>query len=255
MARVAGKVALITGAAKGIGREAALLLAREGAALVVTDVDVEGVRQVADEIVAAGGRSLALRHDVVDEARWDEVIAAATTEFGGLDVVVNNAGIAIGGDAETLSLDSWRKVMAVNLDSVFLGTRAGIRAMKSRGGSIINISSIEGIIGDPTLAAYNASKGAVRIFTKSAALHCANNRYGIRVNSVHPGFISTPMVDGFFAESPAAVAAREATAAKHPVGHLGAPIDIAHGILFLASEESSFMTGSELVIDGGFTAQ
>lgn len=255
MGRVAGKVAIVTGGAKGIGRETALLLAREGASVVVTDVDEGGIKKVVEEIAASGGKASCMRHDVSKESEWESVVAQTLSIYGKLNIVVNNAGIALPGNAETTTYDNWRKLMSINLDGVFLGTKHAIAAMKTGVGSIINLSSIEGIIGDPTLAAYNASKGGVRIFTKSAALHCAKEGYNVRVNSVHPGYIWTPMVQSLAEESPDAKAARDALVKLHPVGHLGEPLDIAYGILYLASDESKFMTGSELVIDGGYTAQ
>lgn len=256
MGRVQGKVALITGAAKGIGREAALLLAREGARVAVTDVDEAEGRKVTEAIAAAGGEALFLKQDVADESQWQAVIAAVVERFGALNILVNNAGVALAGSVEETSLEDWRWLMSINLDAVFLGTKHAILAMKETGGgSIVNISSIEGIIGDPNLAAYNASKGGVRIFTKSAALHCAKAGYKIRVNSVHPGYIWTPMVEGFLNETEDPAAGKEGLVALHPIGRLGVAGDIANGILYLASDESSFMTGSELVIDGGYTAQ
>jgi NAD(P)-dependent dehydrogenase (short-subunit alcohol dehydrogenase family) len=255
MGRVADKVAIVTGGAKGIGRETALLLAREGASVVLTDVDEGGLKKSVDEITAAGGKAISVRHDVSKESEWEAVVAKTLATYGKLNILVNNAGIALTGDAETTTYDNWRKLMSINLDGVFLGTKHAIAAMKTGVGSIINLSSIEGLIGDPTLAAYNASKGGVRIFTKSAALHCAKAGYKIRINSVHPGYIWTPMVQGLAEESSDAKAARDALVKLHPVGHLGEPLDIAYGILYLASDESKFMTGSELVIDGGYTAQ
>ncbi|MCF4166008.1 glucose 1-dehydrogenase [Zavarzinia compransoris] len=256
MGRVAGKIALVTGAAKGIGREAALVLAREGAAVAVTDLDEEAGRKVVAEITAAGGKALFRRQDVADEAAWEATIAALVAAFGGLDILVNNAGVALAGSVEDTSLEDWRWLMSINLDGVFLGTKHAIKAMKARGGgSIVNLSSIEGIIGDANLAAYNASKGGVRIFTKSAALHCAQAGYGIRVNSVHPGYIWTPMVEGYLDGTEDPAAGKEGLIALHPIGHLGVAADIANGILYLASDESAFMTGSELVIDGGYTAR
>lgn len=256
MGRVQGKVALITGAAKGIGREAALLLAREGARVAVTDVDEAEGRKVTEAIAAAGGEALFLKQDVADESQWQAVIAAVVERFGALNILVNNAGVALAGSVEETSLEDWRWLMSINLDAVFLGTKHAILAMKETGGgSIVNISSIEGIIGDPNLAAYNASKGGVRIFTKSAALHCARAGYKIRVNSVHPGYIWTPMVEGYLNETEDPAAGKEGLVALHPIGRLGVAGDIANGILYLASDESSFMTGSELVIDGGYTAQ
>lgn len=256
MGRVSGKVALVTGAALGIGRATALLLAREGARVVVADMkEKEGQATVA-EIESAGGEALFVSLNVTVEADWEKAMAATLSRFGRLDIAVNNAGILYSGSVETTTLADWRRVQSVNLDGVFLGTRYAVEAMKPHGGgSIINLSSIEGLIGDPTLAAYNASKGGVRLFTKSAALHCARSGYKIRVNSIHPGYIWTPMVQGFTAETPDQVAARQKLIDLHPLGHLGEPDDIAYGIVFLASDESKFMTGSELVIDGGYTAQ
>ncbi|WP_454917010.1 glucose 1-dehydrogenase [Xanthobacter sediminis] len=255
MDRVSGKVAIVTGAAKGIGEATARLLALEGASVVVTDLDAAGGEAVVKQIGAAGGKALFLHQDVTSERGWIETIAATVKAFGSLSILVNNAGVAFPGTVEDTTLDAWRKLMAVNLDAVFLGTKHAIGAMKEKGGSIINLSSIEGLVGDPNLAAYNASKGAVRLLTKSAALHCARSGYGVRVNSVHPGFIWTPMVEGYLGHFGDVQEGREATGKLHPVGHLGEPQDIAAGILYLASDESKFMTGAELVIDGGFTAQ
>lgn len=255
MGRVAGKVALVTGGGLGLGRAAALMLAREGAKVVVSDVkDKEGAK-VADEIVDAGGEAMFLHHDVAKEADWDRVVRATVERFGGLQILVNNAGVALGGDVEHTSLEEWRWLMSINLDGVFLGTKRAIEAMKPTGGSIINLSSIEGLIGDANLAAYNASKGGVRIFTKSAALYCAKAGLNIRVNSIHPGYIWTPMVEEYLSKEPDPAAAKALVASLHPVNHLGEPDDIAYGVLYLASDESKFVTGAELVIDGGYTAQ
>lgn len=256
MNRVEGKVAIVTGAAKGIGESTARLLAKEGAKVVLTDVDATAGQAVAASIDPKGERALFVRHDVADEAAWADVVAQTVRKFGKLDVLVNNAGVASTSNVEVESLEKWRWLQSINLDAVFIGTRAAIRTMKeSGGGSIVNVASIEGIIGDPNLAAYNASKGGVRIFTKSAALHCAKSGYGIRVNSVHPGYIWTPMVEAVAGEGGDTDAGRKALEALHPIGRLGRPEEIAYGILFLASDESSFMTGAELVIDGGYTAQ
>lgn len=255
MDRVKGKIALVTGAALGLGRAAALMLAKEGARVIVTDRrEAEGA-QVRDAIIASGGEAIFLPHDVSKEADWADVIKSGLSRFGGLDILVNNAGVAHAGSVETTTLEDWRWLMSINLDGVFLGVKAGVAAMKQRGGSIINLSSIEGLIGDPNLAAYDASKGGVRLLTKSAALHCARAGYKIRVNSVHPGYIWTPMVEGYLAAHADPKAARASLDAMHPLGHIGEPDDIAYGILYLASEESKFVTGSELVIDGGYTAQ
>lgn len=255
MKRVQGKVALVTGASLGLGRAAALLLAREGARVILTDIkDAEGAA-LADEIVGSGGEAMYLHHDVSRETDWTSVMAATKSRFGPLDILVNNAGVGVAGNVEETTLEQWRWLMSINLDGVFLGTRFAIAAMKGRGGSIVNLSSIEGLIGDPNLAAYNASKGGVRIFTKSAALHCAKAGYKIRVNSVHPGYIWTPMVEAYLESQPDPAAAKIALAALHPLGHIGEPDDIAYGVLYLASDESKFVTGTELVIDGGYTAQ
>lgn len=257
MGRVDNKVALVTGGAKGIGRASALMLAREGARVVLTDVDEAQGGTVAKEIERAGGKALFLTQDVTDESRWIEVVEKARAQFGGLNIVVNNAGIGTAGSAEDETLEAWRRLMSVNLDGVFLGTKHAIRAMKGEAGagSIINISSIEGIVADPKLAAYNASKGGVRIFSKSAALHCAQAGYRIRVNTIHPGYIWTPMVEGYLTSLGDVEGGRQVISKMHPIGRMGEPDDIAYGVLYLGSDESSFMTGSELVIDGGYTAQ
>jgi 3(or 17)beta-hydroxysteroid dehydrogenase len=255
--RMTNKVVLITGAGSGLGEAMARRLAQEGALVVASDIDFAAVQGVVASIVASGGHAEAEHQDVTDEARWTALVDAVLARHGHLDVLVNNAGIALTGSAEDTTLADWQRTQRVNLDAVFLGTREAIRAMKTRGGSIVNISSIEGIVGEPLTAAYNASKGGVRIFTKSAALHCAAEGYGIRVNSVHPGFILTPMVENALAGMPA-----EQAAAFHariidsiPVRAMGEPRDIANGVLFLASDESRYMTGTELVIDGGYTAR
>jgi len=255
--RLEGKVALVTGGGSGLGEGISKRFAEEGARVALSDIDRAGVERAAAEITAAGGHALAIEQDVTDEAGWDTVVGRIVAELGGIDVLVNNAGIVIGGSVEHASFDDWHKELAVNLDGVFLGTRAAVRVMKERGGSIINISSIEGLIGGPTTAAYNASKGGVRIFTKSAALHCAAEGYAIRVNSVHPGFILTPMVENAFAKMPAEQLNEMRERVKHdiPVGDMGEPVDIANGCLYLASDESKYMTGAELVIDGGYTAR
>ncbi|MGE0741010.1 MAG: SDR family oxidoreductase [Hyphomonadaceae bacterium] len=255
MKRVQGKVALVTGASLGLGRAAAIMLAREGARVVLTDVKAEEGGQVAEEIVAGGGEAMFLRQDVSNEQDWRRVMASVASRFGPLNVLVNNAGVALNASIEDTTLDQWRWLMGINLEGVFLGTRFAIEAMKSRGGSIINLSSIEGLIGDPNLAAYNASKGGVRLLSKSAALHCAKAGYKIRVNSIHPGYIRTPMVEDYIAAQADPRAVNAEIAALHPLGHIGEPDDIAYGVLYLASDESKFVTGAELVIDGGYTAQ
>lgn len=255
--RLQHKVALVSGGGSGIGEAVCRRFAEEGATVVVTDIAGEKAVSVADAITANGGKALALVQDVTDETMWQTVVADIIEQCGRLDVLVNNAGIAIPGTVEDTSLEDWRKTQSVNMESVFLGTRAAIPAMRQDGGSIINISSIEGIVGEPKMAAYNASKGGVRIFTKSAALHCAEQDYPIRVNSVHPGFIQTPLIEGALASMPAeeAQAMFARVVGNIPLKKLGSPVDIAHACLYLASDESAYMTGSELVIDGGYTAK
>ena len=262
MDRVKGKVALVTGAESadgevvGLGRASALMLAREGAKVVATDIAPRAQGSVADEIRGAGGEAISVRHDVSAEADWQGAIEAAFAAFGRLDVVVNVAGLSQDGSVEDTELEDWRRLMAVNLDGVFLGIKHGVAAMKrSGGGSIINISSIYGSVGGKNIAAYSASKGAVRNLTKSAALHCAAAGYGIRVNSVHPGSCLTPMYTRYWSAKSSVEEGMVENLSETPMGRLGTPDDVAYGVLYLASDESSFMTGAELVIDGGFLAQ
>jgi NAD(P)-dependent dehydrogenase (short-subunit alcohol dehydrogenase family) len=256
MNRMRGKVAIVTGGALGIGRACALRLAEEGAVAAVTDVDSAKGPLVVEEIRKSGGEAIFIRQDVADEAQWELVTRTVMERYNRLDVLVNNAGVALARDVEHTTLEEWRLLMSINLDGVFLGTKHAILAMKAaKGGSIINLSSIEGLIGDPNLAAYNASKGGVRLLTKSAALYCARAGYNIRVNSVHPGYVWTPMVENYLKSQGDAAAGRKMLDSMHPIGHIGDPDDIAYGVLYLASDESKFVTGTELVIDGGYTAQ
>ena len=251
MGRVEGKVALVTGAALGIGRATALLLAREGAKVAVTDVlDDEG-RLVADEITAAGGVAHSWHLDTADEHSVSEALAAVVDLYGRLDVLVNNAGISgVSKPTHEITLEEWNRVISINLTGVFLCTKHAIPHLRrSGGGSIVNLSSIYGLVGAPDAPPYHAAKGGVRLMSKTDALLYAPDK--IRVNSVHPGFIWTPMVERFLAEQGAP---RSTIDALHPIGHMGEPDDIAYGILYLASDESAFVTGSELVIDGGYTA-
>lgn len=255
--RVEKKVALVTGGGSGIGAATSHRLAEEGARVVVSDIDLGAAEQVVNDIIAAGFQAEAHHQDVTDSIQWHDIVNGIVDDHGRFDILVNNAGIVLTGTIEDTTLEDWRQINAVNSEGVFLGTQAAIGVMKRAGGSIINISSIEGLVGDPLIAAYNASKAAVRMMTKSAALHCAEQGYGIRINSVHPGFIETPMVvNGVAAMGEEnAKAFQEYVLSSIPVGAMGKPVDIANGVLFLASDESAYMTGSELVIDGGFTAR
>lgn len=251
--RVAGKVALVTGAAMGLGAETARRLAGEGAAVLLTDRDPAG-EAVALGIVAAGGRAAFRLHDVASEADWAGAVAAAVDGFGKLDILVNNAGVASSSLAlMTHTLDDWRRILSINLDGVFLGLRHAGPALAVQGGSVINLSSILGKVAIPNAAAYCASKGGVLLLTKAAAVEWAP--IGIRVNSVHPGFIDTPMVANALQASENGNEMRDALIAAHPLVRFGVPREIADAVVFLASDESSFMTGAELVVDGGYTAQ
>ena len=253
--RLQDKIALITGAGSGLGEATAKRFAQEGALVVVTDINAGSVERVATEIVAAGGRAESRVQDVTDEALWNPLLADIVSSHGQLDVLVNNAGIALTTNVEDTTLADWRTTQEVNGESVFMGTRAAIAVMREHGGSIINISSIEGLVGEPNAAAYNYSKGGVRIFTKSAALHCAAAGYSIRINAVHPGFIATPMLEGIQSSLSKEQLKNmmERVIGEIPMGTMGEALDIANGCLFLASDESKYMTGSELVIDGGYT--
>lgn len=256
MGRVSGKVALVTGAASGIGRATATKLNEEGATVVVTDIDEVGGAEVATAIQKSGGVAEFISHDVTSEERWREIISQVTTTHGRLDVLVNNAGIVRSTSIVSTSLDEWRQVIAVNLDAVFLGTRFGIEAMsKSGGGSIVNVSSVYGLVGAIGAGSYCASKGGVRLFTKAAALECAAGNTGVRVNSLHPGFVDTAMIEEVMAATDDPGAARQMIERMHPVKRMANPMEVASAILFLASDESSFVTGSELVVDGGMTAR
>ncbi len=259
--RVAGKVALVTGGASGIGRGCAELLAAEGAKVVITDIqDAKGAELAA----AIGGDAVYLTHDVTSEDAWIGVVAQIEKRFGRLDILVNNAGIGIGGPVTEFSLADWRRQQAINVEGVFLGVKHSLPLMRrSGGGSIINVSSIAGLTGAANMTAYCATKGAVRLFTKAAAMECATDRDGVRVNSIHPGIIETPIwdtisstvADGGNAAPTRTMNLDDMTAVATPLGHKGWPVDIAQGVLFLASDESKYMTGAELVIDGGMTAR
>jgi len=256
MKRLEDKVALVTGGAMGIGRETCLALAREGAEVVVTDVDLDALRDTLQALEGARGQAQGLALDVSDREQVREVCAEVEQAHGRLDILVNNAGIA-GPDEPTheIDADAWQQLMDVNVLGVFLCTKAAIPLLRrAGGGSIVNLSSIYGIVGAGDLPAYHASKGAVRLMTKNDAVTYA--REGIRVNSVHPGFIWTPLVEKLAGSHPdGADAFRAELDARHPVGHVGEPADIAAGIVYLVSDEAKFVVGSELVIDGGYTAR
>jgi len=248
--RLAGKVALVSGAASGMGQSEATIFAREGAKVVVADIlEMEG-KQVADKIAAGGGQARFVKLDVTSEAEWDAAVKAAVDAFGKLDVLVNNAGISGTYDTDMLSSAAWDKVMAVNAKGVFLGMKAAIPLMKKAGGgAIVNISSISGFVGqDGVHMAYNASKGAVRIMTKTAAVQLAGD--GIRVNSVHPGFMP-PMRTSKTSADPTW---RAKMLGAVPMKREGRVEEVAHAVLFLASDEASYITGTELVVDGGYLA-
>ena len=254
--RVKDKVCIVTGGARGIGLASAERLLQEGAKVMITDMD-GAVGEAERARLAKAGYPIAFHeHDVSWSAQWTAVLDAVIAKWGQLDVLVNNAGVAALGTIETQTVTDWRRTLAANLDSVFLGMQQAVPLMKQRGGSIVNIASIEGIIGEPQLPAYNSSKGAVRILSKSTAIHCARSGYKIRVNSVCPGFAETAMVANGLAtlgaEGAQAFAAQ--TLQRIPMGRFAQPVEIANCVLFLASDEASYITGSDLVVDGGFTA-
>jgi NAD(P)-dependent dehydrogenase (short-subunit alcohol dehydrogenase family) len=259
MGQVEGKVALVTGGAAGIGAACAEALAREGAKVVVTDLDGARGEALAGALRAEGREARFLQQDVTDEGRWIEVVAEIERLFGGLHVLVANAGIAVVRPVLDMTLDEWRRQTAVNLDGVFLSVKHAIPAMRrAGGGSVVLMSSVAGLRGSAGLAGYSATKGAVRLFAKSLALECAAARDGIRVNSVHPGIIETAIWEKMVAGLPegrdAPLDARAIAAQGVPLGEPGQPSEVAAGVLFLASDASRHMTGSELVIDGGMTA-
>jgi len=254
--RVAGKKALITGGAQGLGAAFGRRLAEEGAKVALTDLNLEGAQAVAAEIDAAHGpgTAFAFAHDVTSEEQWIQVLAQANAAMGGISVLVNNAGIGLGGDIESLSYDDWKTVMSVNVDSVFLGTKHALKHLRqNQPGSIVNISSIAGLIAAHNTPSYNASKAAVWLLSKGIALHCAKQKLDVRSNSVHPTFIDTPILDPlrqrFGKEEAEAKLARQV-----PLGRIGETADIANAVLYLASDESRFMTGAELKLDGGISA-
>ena len=257
--RLKGKVALITGGASGLGANAAILMAQEGASVVVADIAEDRGKAVADKLGSAGHF---VKLDVTSEDNWKAAIQETVDKFGALHVLVNSAGIGLGKTVEDITLEEWRKVHAIDLDGVFMGCKHGVAEIKKHtgkqtgdrlGGSIINISSISGIIAGANMAAYNSAKAGVRLLSKSVALHCAKSGYNIRCNSVHPTFIDTPILDRYrdrFGDE----VMRQKLGRQVPIGRLGRPEEVGWVLVFLASDESSFMTGSEVVIDGGISA-
>ncbi|HET8883819.1 MAG TPA: glucose 1-dehydrogenase [Solimonas sp.] len=251
--RVKDKVCVVSGGARGLGLATAEALLAEGAKVLITDVDAGAGETEAKRL---GANARFMKHDVVDAAQWNAALDAAIAAWGRLDVLVNNAGIAHLADIEQQTPQVWQRTLDINLSGVMLGTQAAIARMKGRGGSIVNIASIEGMLGEAALPAYNAAKGGVRIFSRSAAIHCARSGYNIRVNNVCPGFAETQMVSGALAtlKPEEAQVFAEKTLARIPMGRFGKPSEIAAAVLFLASDESSYVTGSDLVVDGGMTA-
>jgi len=258
--RVEGKLALVTGAAQGLGEATARMLAREGARVAITDINADGAEKVARSInEEREGAAIAIPHDVTNEAEWIRVIGETGERLGGLHVLVNNAGVAFTKDFLDLSLEEWRRVHAIDLDGVFLGCKHALPLMEKTvaatalGGAIINISSIAGIIAGHNMAAYNSAKAGVRHLSKSVALYCARRGFGIRCNSVHPVFMATPMLDDV-AKGIGRDAAYAKLGRQVPLGHIGEPDDVAYAVLYLASDESKFVTGAELKVDGGISA-
>jgi NAD(P)-dependent dehydrogenase (short-subunit alcohol dehydrogenase family) len=252
--RLAGKVALITGAAVGIGRATAELFAREGAAVAAFDRDPRGAQECAEGIVAAGGKAIAVPGDVTLLADAQRAVAECEAELGGLDIVMNNAGVLGGGTVESTEEDEWHRVIGINLTGVYLVSKAAIPALRRRGGgSIINVSSAAGLVGWFDQAAYDASKGGVVNLTRSMALDFAKD--GIRANCLVPAHVVTPMSDAVLAGSPEGRARRQRMIDLQPIGRFGEPIEIAYGALFLASDESKYMTGSPMIMDGGYLAR
>ena len=258
--RVEGKIALITGGAQGLGEATARMLVRHGAFVAITDINAAGARAVAELInTEYGQKAIAISHDVTREEDWVRVLRDAELTFGGLHILVNNAGVSLVKSVEDLTLEEWRRVHAIDLDGVFLGCKHAIPIMAETvkgsglGGSIVNISSISGIIAGANMAAYNSAKAAVRHLSKSVALHCARRGYGIRSNSVHPVFVATPILDHHVQRH-----GKEEAYAKLgrqvPLGRIAEPDDVAYAVLYLASDESKFVTGSELKVDGGISA-
>jgi NAD(P)-dependent dehydrogenase (short-subunit alcohol dehydrogenase family) len=267
MNRLDGKVALVSGAARGIGAETGRKMAAAGASVVIGDVLLDRGRETAKEISAAGGNALSLALDVTSEASWTAAVAAATTQFGKLDILVNNAGIFLGKDLMDATMEDWSRLVAINMMGVWLGTKLCAPALaesgkSSRHGSVIvNLASVAGIVGSQLDPLYSMTKGGVTLFTKSTALSFCRKGWKVRVNSIHPGVIETDMGAQTFVSRAQQVGsndvagARSAAMRQHPIGRLGVAEDVALGIVFLASDDAGFMTGTGMVVDGGLTAQ
>lgn len=255
MNRLFGKVAVVTGAAGGLGKAISILLAEEGSKVVLTDVDDVSGASLASELSAAGFNVSYMHLDVTSEAQWEYLMRYVDDKFGCLNILVNNAGTALKPAFVTdTSLEDWRHLMSINLDGVFLGTKYAVELMRKSipvNGSIVNISSAAGMVGVAGRAPYCASKGGVRLHTKSVALSCSQLKLAIRINSIHPGFIDTPLLRQVRADSPEGTNADVDSIFAAPIG---TPLDVAYGVVYLASDESKFVNGTELVIDGGYTA-
>jgi NAD(P)-dependent dehydrogenase (short-subunit alcohol dehydrogenase family) len=267
MNRLDGKIAFLSGAARGIGAETAKLMAKAGAKVAIGDILDEKGRETVRAIEKDGGEALYVHLDVTSEAEWQAAIDATVKRFGGLDILVNNAGMFLGKGSEEATLAEWHRLCGINLTGVFLGTKLAIPALRERartspqGSAIVNLASIAGLVGSQLDPLYSMTKGGVTLFTKSTALEFARKGYRIRVNSIHPGVIDTDMGAQTFVARAKNLgtndveAARQTSVNYHPMGRLGLPMDIANGIVFLASDDAGFMTGSGLVMDGGITAQ
>ncbi|MFQ5562506.1 MAG: SDR family oxidoreductase [Parvularculaceae bacterium] len=257
MARVAGKKAFITGAAQGLGACIARMLADEGAKVTLTDINAEGAEATAAKINEKHeGATAAFAHDVTSEDDWKAALAGADSFMGGINVLVNNAGVASFGSIETETFENWRRVQEIDVDSIFMGTKAAMPYLKAaQPASIVNISSVAGMIAHADMLSYNAAKAAVWMMTKSIALHCAREGLDIRCNSVHPAFTRTPIIDPLVAFAGGGENGEEKLARQIPLKRLGEPEDVGYAVLYLASDESRFVTASEFKIDGGITAQ
>jgi NAD(P)-dependent dehydrogenase (short-subunit alcohol dehydrogenase family) len=267
MNRLDGKIAFISGAARGIGAATARLMVEAGAKVAIGDLLDERGQETARAIAGSDNAAIYQHLDVTREEEWEAAIAATISHFGGLDILVNNAGLFLGKGIEEASLDEWHRLCAVNLTGVFLGTKLALPALRERarqsahGSAIVNLASVAGLVGSQLDPLYSMTKGGVTLFTKSAALEFARKGYRVRVNSIHPGVIQTDMGDQTFVSRARNLATNDVDAVRdmarktHPIGRLGTPDDIAKGIVYLASDDSSFMTGAGLVVDGGLTAQ